>query len=146
MVDPFITGLRLPRILGVCNAVTNHTFYYVGDFGTVEGAAKMQAEIYARGPIGMYSNLLRDHGFASVMLRCNSFWVGFAGCGMDVTSEFEAYTGGIYSQKVLLPEINHEVSIVGWGIENGTSYWKVRNSWGTYWVRFRVALSLVITV
>ncbi len=44
---------------------------------------------------------------------------------MDVTSEFEAYTGGIYSQKVAFPSINHEVSVVGWGVENGTSYWKV---------------------
>jgi cathepsin X len=92
--------------VSVCTAITNHTWYWVGDFGTVAGAAKMQAEIYARGPIG---------------------------CGMDVTSEFEAYTGGIYSQHVLIPQINHEVSIVGWGVENGESYWKVRNSWGTYW-------------
>jgi len=68
----------------VRSPITNHTFYYVGDFGTVSGASKMMAEIYARGPI------------------CR-------GCGMDVTSDFEQSTSGIYSQHVLLPSINHEV-------------------------------------
>ncbi len=48
-------------------------------------------------------------------------------------AQYQCIAGGIYSQKVLIPEINHEVSIVGWGVENGVSYWKVRNSWGSYW-------------
>ena len=44
----------------------------------------MKAEIYQRGPIG---------------------------CGISVTDKFEAYTGGIFSQSVLFPMINHEVSV-----------------------------------
>ena len=37
------------------------------------------------------------------------------GCGVDATDEFDAYTGGIFSQKILFPMINHEISVVGWG-------------------------------
>lgn len=66
----------------------------------------MKAEIFARGPIA---------------------------CSIDVTKKFEAYTKGIYSQSKLVPIPNHEVSVVGWGSENGVEYWIVRNSWGTYW-------------
>ena len=67
----------------------------------------MMAEIYARGPIT---------------------------CGMESTPGFEAYTGGIYSEAVSSPTINHIVSLIGWGTDsNGNNYWIGRNSWGTAW-------------
>jgi cathepsin X len=78
---------------------------FVGDHGTVRGADKIKAEVFARGPVG---------------------------AGIDATPELEAYTGGVFSQKKLLTMANHEVSITGWGVdaETGTEYWHVRNSWG----------------
>lgn len=54
-------------------------------------------------------------------------------CGIAVTDKFQDYTGGIYEESKLFPQINHEISVVGYGIEDGVEYWIGRNSWGTYW-------------
>lgn len=70
----------------------------------VFGPSEMKKEIFARGPIV---------------------------CGMQVTSRFETYKGGIYSQRVIFPTVNHAISVVGWGKEKGVEFWVVRNSWGT---------------
>lgn len=32
-----------------------------------------------------------------------------------------------------MTEVDHAVSIVGWGVEDDTPYWLVRNSWGNEW-------------
>jgi len=91
---------------GVCTKQDNFTLYYVTEYGPVKGADNMKAEIYARGPIA---------------------------CGVDATAQFEAYTGGVYSQSGG-NRINHEISVLGWGVtEEGEEYWIGRNSWGTYW-------------
>ena len=45
---------------------------------------------------------------------------------------FREYKGGIYSgcsTKIT----NHGVLLVGYGTENGTDYWILRNSWGGNW-------------
>jgi cathepsin X len=57
-------------------------------------------------------------------------------CGIDVTDGFEAYVAGtIYSEEKKFPMINHELSIVGYGVDevSGKEFWIGRNSWGTYW-------------
>jgi cathepsin X len=93
---------------GGCTPISDERaqLVWVGDHGTVRGADKIKAEIYARGPVG---------------------------AGIDATPELEAYQGGVFSQEKLFTMANHEVSIVGWGVANGSEYWHARNSWGTYW-------------
>jgi len=91
--------------LDKCEAV-DFRHYYIGDHYHVRGADQMKAEIYANGPIS---------------------------CGIDVTDGLLAYTSGIYSEEKKLPMINHEVSVVGYGVEDDVEFWVVRNSWGNYW-------------
>jgi len=94
---------------GNCTAIRTPTRWMIGDYGSVSGESDMMAEIYARGPIS---------------------------CGIDATDELEAFTGGkVFSEFTILPEINHIISVVGWGTlpSDGTKYWIVRNSWGAPW-------------
>jgi len=55
---------------------------------------------------------------------------GPVACGMAVTEEFENYTGGIFVDETGAKSLDHDISIVGYGVENGIKFWKVRNSWG----------------
>jgi cathepsin X len=91
-----------------CVAQTPQRMWKVSQYGVVSGAANMMAEIFARGPIS---------------------------CSMAVTPAFVAYTGGIFKDTTGAMTPDHEISIVGWGVDPSTNtpYWLGRNSWGTSW-------------
>lgn len=65
----------------------------------------MMQEIYQRGPIA---------------------------CGIAVPDALENYTSGIFHDKTGDLSIVHDISVVGFGVENGVKYWTVRNSWGSH--------------
>jgi cathepsin X len=71
----------------------------------VKGEDAMMQEIFQRGPIA---------------------------CGIAVPEALENYTSGIFFDETGDMNIVHDVSVVGYGVENGVKYWTVRNSWGTH--------------
>lgn len=54
-------------------------------------------------------------------------------CGIAANQALDDYEGGIFYDDTGFTDINHEVSIVGWGEQNGVKFWRIRNSWGSHW-------------
>jgi cathepsin B len=50
-----------------------------------------------------------------------------------VYQNFMSYSSGVYNKIEGDLLGGHAVMIFGWGTENGTPYWLVRNSWGASW-------------
>ncbi len=92
---------------GTCDAINYYPNATISEFGSVKGKQNMMNEIYKNGPIA---------------------------CGINAEPILE-YTGGIFDSPSESSEINHVISIIGWGFEDSTNtnYWIVRNSWGEYW-------------
>lgn len=88
---------------GRCYNINKFPNATIAEYGRVSGEEDIMKEIYARGPVA---------------------------AGIDAVKILD-YQGGIATGSCEM--IDHIVSIVGWGEEQGTKYWIVRNSWGQYW-------------
>lgn len=60
--------------------------------------------------------------------------VGPVAAGVQSSSDiFQAYSEGIIDHSACGTDVDHAVTVVGYGTENGVDYWKIRNSWGPDW-------------
>jgi cathepsin B len=103
---PYVSGKgRVPDCPKKCDDGSAITRYKINDKKVLKGAL-IQQELYENGP-----------------------------CGVDfeVYSDFMNYRSGVYQHKYGGLEGGHAVLLVGWGVEDGTPYWLVQNSWGTSW-------------
>ncbi|CAN0839397.1 Thiol protease aleurain-like [Linum grandiflorum] len=54
----------------------------------------------------------------------------------QVVSDFRLYKSGVYTSDTCgstSMDVNHAVLAVGYGVENNTPYWLIKNSWGADW-------------
>lgn len=63
--------------------------------------------------------------------------VGPISVSMDAShNSFQSYSSGIYNPNIcsyMSFSLDHAVLVVGYGSDDGTGYWLVKNSWGTDW-------------
>jgi len=81
-------------------------YSFSGSTITANGATEIQKAVMAGGPMEV---------------------------AFTVYSDFENYASGIYHHVSGGAVGGHAVKVVGWGVESGTKYWKIANSWNPYW-------------
>jgi len=61
------------------------------------------------------------------------FEYGSVTAAFTVYEDFVAYKSGVYEHKTGRALGGHAIKIVGYGVEDGTDYWLVMNSWNDSW-------------
>jgi len=72
-------------------------------------AAAIQSEIFKNGPVE---------------------------AAFTVYEDFVQYKSGVYKHVTGKALGGHAIRILGWGVENGTPFWTVANSWNSDWGKF----------
>ena len=86
-----------------------------------ENEEYMRKIIYQKGPIYVYFNCGLREGNDTIL--------------REASNKFDHYASGVLDVPGCPTHrnMNHALVVVGYGTENGTDYWKVKNSWGASW-------------
>jgi len=97
-----------PKCVQTCNdtEVWANSLHYGSKAYGLSGAAKIQAEVLANGPVT---------------------------AAFSVYEDFLSYSSGVYQHKTGALLGGHAVKILGWGVDGSTPYWIIANSWNTNW-------------
>lgn len=100
--------------------------YYGSDYDCNTDNSK-----YAVATIDGYTQLSRNN-YTELMNAIAQ--VGPIAVSVDAMS-WGSYTGGVYNGCTESPDIDHAVTLVGYGVDEKTSqkYWLIRNSWSAAW-------------
>lgn len=92
---------------GTCSPQPNGVFNTVSFVDVTPNDGDQTLAALARGPL-------------SVGIEADSLW-------------FQFYSGGVFNSKSCGQNLDHGVTAVGYGTENGKDYYLVKNSWGAAW-------------
>jgi cathepsin B len=100
-----------PKCTSTCNEATYPTSFsddkhFAKTSYGIKGEENMQREIMEKGPISV---------------------------AFTVYEDFEAYSSGVYQHVSGRNLGGHAVKMIGWGVDNGTPYWSIINSWNDSW-------------
>lgn len=118
-----------------CNPVDVYHRLMVSEHGRVSGRAQIKAEVYARGPVSCVidategldaydGGIYLEYRYVACCGKLVGMWDAATGIRCSTTTPAIIITK---TQHRPNPQINHIVSIVGWGEEDGVEYWIVRN-------------------
>lgn len=107
--------------LGDCWAVDKAEETVELDDWTIVTTGYNEASIEAHGFVAGEKEMMKEIGL-----------YGPLACGVDAIPIL-GYTSGIVTEYERSAKIDHVISVVGWGEDDGVKYWEVRNNWGDYW-------------